>query len=62
MFALNRNSSRFNGWRIPIRDILFSPDGHWLAAKTLSGLRLLDSSADREAGKKTALGTSASDQ
>jgi WD40 repeat protein len=39
----------------PVRDILFSPDGHWLAAKTLRGLRLLDASGDRDAGKKTAL-------
>jgi WD40 repeat protein len=29
----------------PIRDILFSPDGNWLAAKTMSGLRLLDGRA-----------------
>jgi eukaryotic-like serine/threonine-protein kinase len=30
----------------PIRDILFSPDGSWLAAKTLSGLHLLDGSQE----------------
>jgi len=42
----------------PVRDILFSPDGHWLAAKTLGGLRLLDGSGDRDAGKQTALGNS----
>ncbi|HWQ91432.1 MAG TPA: hypothetical protein VN673_07155, partial [Clostridia bacterium] len=35
----------------PIRDILFSPDGHWLAARTLGGLRLLDASTDRDRGK-----------
>ncbi|MGA2656498.1 MAG: protein kinase [Verrucomicrobiota bacterium] len=28
----------------PIREILFSPDGNWLAAKTAKGLRLLDGS------------------
>jgi WD40 repeat protein len=33
----------------PIREILFSPDGNWLAAKTLSGLRLLDASPGRPA-------------
>jgi WD40 repeat protein len=32
----------------PIRDILFSPDGNWLAAKTTSGLRLLDASRERQ--------------
>jgi WD40 repeat protein len=46
----------------PVRDILFSPDGHWLAAKTLGGLRLLDGSGDRDAGKKTALGNSPADR
>jgi WD40 repeat protein len=46
----------------PIRDILFSPDGHWLAAKTLGGLRLLDGSGERNAVKKTALGTSPADR
>jgi WD40 repeat protein len=34
----------------PIREILFSPDGNWLAAKTTSGLRLLDASRDRDTG------------
>lgn len=33
----------------PIREILFSPDGNWLAARTTSGLRLLDASRDRGA-------------
>ncbi len=46
----------------PVRDILFSPDGHWLAAKTLGGLRLLDGSGDRDAGKTTALGNSPADR
>jgi WD40 repeat protein len=40
----------------PIRDILFSPDGQWLAAKTVSGLRLLDGSRDRPTAKATAQG------
>ncbi|HOW66476.1 MAG TPA: protein kinase [Candidatus Paceibacterota bacterium] len=40
----------------PIRDILFSPDGHWLAAKTATGLRLLDASPDREPAKTTVPG------
>ncbi len=26
----------------PIKDIRFSPDGRWLAVKTMKGLRLLD--------------------
>jgi WD40 repeat protein len=30
----------------PIREILFSPDGNLLAAKTTGGLRLLDASRD----------------
>ena len=33
----------------PIREILFSPDGDWLVAKTASGLRLLDGSREPEA-------------
>ncbi len=33
----------------PISDFLFSPDGNWLAAKTLGGLQLLDASRDRPA-------------
>jgi WD40 repeat protein len=37
----------------PIRDILFSPDGKWLAARTTSGLRLLDASRDRDPAKTT---------
>jgi hypothetical protein len=28
----------------PISDILFSPDGNWIVAKTGKGLRLLDAS------------------
>ena len=35
----------------PIRDIVFSPDGRWLAAKTLRGLRLL--TADPISEKRT---------
>ncbi len=31
----------------PVREIVFSPDGQWLAARTASGLRLLDGSQDR---------------
>ena len=46
----------------PIREILFSPDGNWLVAKTLGGLQLLDGSEDRNAGKKTAWGNSPADQ
>jgi WD40 repeat protein len=34
----------------PIREIVFSPDGNWLAAKTASGLRLLDASQGRGTG------------
>jgi WD40 repeat protein len=45
----------------PVRNILFSPNGHWLAAKTLGGLRLLDASGDRDAAKKTALGNGPAD-
>jgi WD40 repeat protein len=37
----------------PVRDILFSPDGHWLAAKTLAGLWLLDASLVRDTGNPT---------
>ncbi len=46
----------------PARDILFSPDGHWLAAKTLAGLRLLDGSAEHDFVRKTALGNGPADQ
>jgi WD40 repeat protein len=46
----------------PIREILFSPDGNWLAARTLGGLQLLDASEDRNAGKKTVWGNSPADQ
>jgi len=35
----------------PVRDILFSPDGSWLIAKTTSGLRLLNGSRDPEGAK-----------
>ena len=45
----------------PVRNILFSPNGHWLAAKTLGGLRLLDASGDRDAAKKTASGNGPAD-
>jgi len=45
----------------PVRDILFSPNGHWLAAKTLGGLRLLDASGDRDMAKNTALGNGPAD-
>jgi hypothetical protein len=40
----------------PILDILFSPDGQWLAAKTTTGLRLLDGSRDWDGPKATRLG------
>ena len=33
----------------PIREILFSPDGNWLAARTLGGLQLLDASSELNA-------------
>lgn len=46
----------------PLREILFSPDGNWLVAKTLGGLHLLDGSTDHEAGKKTAFGNGPADQ
>ena len=46
----------------PVRDVLFSPDGHWLAAKTLGGLRLLDGSGDCDGAKKTALGNGPADR
>ena len=39
----------------PLRDILFSPDGSWLVAKTMTGLRLFNGSRDLEAMKTTAL-------
>jgi WD40 repeat protein len=42
----------------PVRDILFSPDGHWLAARTLSGLRLLDGSGQRNAAANSSGGES----
>ena len=42
----------------PISDVLFSPDGNWLVAKTTSGLRLLDGSRDHDAAKTMALGRS----
>ncbi len=35
----------------PVRDILFSPDGDWLVAKTTRGLLLLDGSRDRDAAE-----------
>ncbi|MDH7501282.1 MAG: hypothetical protein QHJ82_01030 [Verrucomicrobiota bacterium] len=37
----------------PIREIVFSPDGDWLAARTASGLRLLDGSRDLDATRTT---------
>ena len=46
----------------PIRDIVFSPDGQWLAAKTASGLRLLDGSRDRDGAELNGLGRSSSGQ
>jgi eukaryotic-like serine/threonine-protein kinase len=46
----------------PIRDILFSPDGNWLVAKTKSGLRLLDGSRDDDPAKTTASGRSSAGQ
>jgi WD40 repeat protein len=46
----------------PVRDIVFSPDGQRLAAKTLRGLRLLDGSGDRAAGKQTAMRNSPTDR
>lgn len=42
----------------PIREILFSPDGDWLAARTTSGLRLLDASRDRHSVATAASETS----
>lgn len=38
----------------PVREILFSPDGDWLAARTSSGLQLLDASHDLDATKTAA--------
>ena len=38
----------------PIREILFSPDGNWLVAKTTGGLRLLDGSQDDDLRKPPA--------
>jgi len=40
----------------PFGNILFSPDGSWLAARTTSGIRLLDGSRDLGDGKATASG------
>jgi WD40 repeat protein len=33
----------------PLREILFSPDGNWLAARTVGGLRLLNATSERDA-------------
>lgn len=46
----------------PVRDILFSADGRWLAAKTLGGLWLLDGSGDGDTVKNTALGSNSTDR
>lgn len=45
----------------PIREILFSPNGDWLAARTGSGLRLLDGSHDLDTTKTTASEASLTD-
>jgi len=46
----------------PTSDILFSPDGNWLAAKTASGLRLLDGSRDPDVRRITASGNGSAAQ
>jgi WD40 repeat protein len=43
----------------PIREILFSPDGNWLVAKTTGGLRLLDGTRDHATSKPATAGHSA---
>lgn len=46
----------------PVRDIVFSQDGNWLAAKTMSGLRLLDGSREGLAAKTAVQQTSSTGQ
>jgi len=48
--------------RNSLRDVLFSPVGHWLATKTLKSLLLLDGSGGRDTGEKTALGNNPADR
>ncbi|HOU57724.1 MAG: hypothetical protein GYA76_08985 [Verrucomicrobia bacterium] len=42
----------------PIREIIFSPDGNWLVAKTTGGLRFLDASRDHVRTRPASLGNS----